>query len=91
MLLNYGEKVIQLLLLFRAFYTDKLGVYEKMMTELFGFDRLLPMNTGVEGGESAVKFARKWGYKVKKIPEGAAKVFFKTIVFQKRVCLVFLV
>ncbi|CAB3241052.1 unnamed protein product [Arctia plantaginis] len=60
----------------RAFYTDKLGVYEKMMTELFGFDRMLPMNTGVEGGESAVKFARKWGYKVKKIPEGAVKVLF---------------
>lgn len=45
-----------------------------MMTELFGFDRLLAMNTGVEGGESACKIARKWGYDVKKIPEGQAKV-----------------
>lgn len=44
------------------------------MTELLGFDRLLPMNTGVEGGESACKIARKWGYDVKKIPEGQAKV-----------------
>lgn len=60
----------------RAFYTDQLGAYEKMMTELFGYDRLLPMNTGVEGGESAVKFARKWGYDVKKIPEGQAKIIF---------------
>lgn len=45
-----------------------------MMTELFGYDRMLPMNTGVEGGESAIKFARKWGYQVKKIPQGQAKV-----------------
>lgn len=60
--------------LFRAFYSDQLGHFEKMMTELFGFDRLLAMNTGVEGGESACKIARKWGYDVKKIPEGQAKV-----------------
>ncbi|XP_075975561.1 ornithine aminotransferase, mitochondrial-like [Anticarsia gemmatalis] len=66
----------KLTLVSRAFYTDQLGVYEKMMTELFGFDRLLPMNTGVEGGESAIKFARKWGYEVKKIPEGKAKIIF---------------
>lgn len=44
------------------------------MTELLGFDRLLPMNTGVEGGESACKIARKWGYDVKKIPYKQAKV-----------------
>lgn len=60
--------------IFRAFYSDKLGPYEKFMTELLGFDRLLPMNTGVEGGESACKIARKWGYDVKKIREGQAKV-----------------
>lgn len=44
------------------------------MTDLLGFDRLLPMNTGVEGGESACKIARKWAYEVKKIPDGQAKV-----------------
>lgn len=58
----------------RAFYSDQLGRYEEFMTNLFGFDRLLPMNTGVEGGESACKIARKWGYTVKKIPDGQAKV-----------------
>ncbi|XP_028159061.1 ornithine aminotransferase, mitochondrial isoform X1 [Ostrinia furnacalis] len=46
------------------------------MTSLLGFDRLLAMNTGVEGGESACKIARKWGYDVKKIPEGQAKIIF---------------
>ncbi|KAF9797516.1 hypothetical protein SFRURICE_016626 [Spodoptera frugiperda] len=60
----------------QAFYSDQLGIYEKFMTELLGFDRLLPMNTGVEGGESACKIARKWGYDVKKIPEGQAKIIF---------------
>ncbi|XP_026739068.1 ornithine aminotransferase, mitochondrial [Trichoplusia ni] len=65
-----------LTLVSRAFYSDKLGPYEKFMTELLGFDRLLPMNTGVEGGESACKIARKWGYDVKKIREGQAKIIF---------------
>ncbi|XP_004930044.2 ornithine aminotransferase, mitochondrial [Bombyx mori] len=65
-----------LTLVSRAFYSDQLGKYEKYMTELFGYDRLLPMNTGVEGGESACKIARKWGYEVKKIPEGQAKIIF---------------
>ncbi|KAI8438833.1 hypothetical protein MSG28_011188 [Choristoneura fumiferana] len=66
----------QLTLVSRAFYSDKLGQYEKFMTELLGFDRLLPMNTGVEGGESACKIARKWGYDVKKIPYKQAKIIF---------------
>ncbi|XP_026758674.1 ornithine aminotransferase, mitochondrial [Galleria mellonella] len=66
----------KLTLVSRAFYSDQLGKYEKYMTELFGFERLLPMNTGVEGGESACKIARKWGYEVKKIPEGQAKIIF---------------
>ncbi|MFM7765912.1 MAG: aminotransferase class III-fold pyridoxal phosphate-dependent enzyme, partial [Sphingomonadales bacterium] len=46
----------------RAFHNDQLGPYEKFMTETFGYDRILPMNTGVEASESAVKLARKWGY-----------------------------
>ncbi|KAM3967733.1 ornithine aminotransferase precursor [Aphomia sociella] len=66
----------KLTLVSRAFYSDQLGTYEKYMTELLGFDRLLPMNTGVEGGESSCKIARKWGYEVKKIPDGQAKIIF---------------
>ncbi|CAH0405215.1 unnamed protein product [Chilo suppressalis] len=66
----------KLTLVSRAFYSDQLGTYEKFMTSLLGYDRLLPMNTGVEGGESACKIARKWGYDVKKIPYGQAKIIF---------------
>ena len=46
----------------RAFYNDVLGTYEKYITELFKYDKVLAMNTGVEGGETAIKLARKWGY-----------------------------
>jgi len=60
----------------RAFYSDLLGEYEEYVTKLFGFDKVLPMNTGVEGGETACKLARKWGYTVKKIPENEAKIVF---------------
>lgn len=60
----------------RAFYNDQLGVYEKFMTETFGYDKLLPMNTGVEGGETSVKLARKWGYSKKGIPDLQARVVF---------------
>ncbi|XP_061385855.1 ornithine aminotransferase, mitochondrial-like isoform X1 [Danaus plexippus] len=70
------EQADQLTLVSRAFYSDQLGKYEKFMTELLGYDRLLPMNTGVEGGESACKIARKWGYDVKKIPKDQAKIIF---------------
>ena len=60
----------------RAFYNDKLGPYEKFVTEFFGYDKVLPMNTGVEGGETAIKLARKWGYEIKGIPENKAKIIF---------------
>lgn len=60
----------------RAFHNDQLGPYEKFITELLGFDRVLPMNTGVEGGETALKLARKWGYEVKGIPSNQARVIF---------------
>jgi ornithine--oxo-acid transaminase len=60
----------------RAFYNDVLGEYEKYVTNLFGYDKILPMNTGVEGGETALKLCRKWGYKVKGIPENKAKILF---------------
>lgn len=58
----------------RAFYNDVLGVYEKFITEYFGYQRLLPMNSGAEGDETALKLTRKWGYKVKGIPENQAKI-----------------
>jgi ornithine--oxo-acid transaminase len=58
----------------RAFYNDVLGVYEKFITEYFGYDRVLPMNSGAEGDETALKLTRKWGYKVKGIPENQAKI-----------------
>ncbi|MEN1786316.1 MAG: ornithine--oxo-acid transaminase, partial [Bacteroidota bacterium] len=58
----------------RAFYNDLLGRYEKFATEFFGFDRLLPMNTGAEAVETALKIARKWGYEKKGIPQNQAKI-----------------
>lgn len=60
----------------RAFYNDQLGVYEKYITEYFGYEMVLPMNTGVEAGETAVKLCRKWGYTIKGIPENQAKIIF---------------
>ena len=58
----------------RAFYNNVLGEYEKFITELLGYDKILPMNTGVEGGETAVKLARKWAYEVKGIKKYEAKI-----------------
>ena len=58
----------------RAFYNDVLGKYEKFATELFGFDKLLPMNTGAEAVETALKLARKWAYEVKGIDENKAQI-----------------
>lgn len=58
----------------RAFYSTGLGPFAKKVTEMFGFEQMLPMNTGAEAVETAIKLARKWGYQVKKIPEGKARV-----------------
>jgi ornithine--oxo-acid transaminase len=58
----------------RAFYSDKLGAYEKFITEYFGFDKVLPMNSGVEADETAIKLARKWGYEKKGIPTDQAQI-----------------
>ena len=60
----------------RAFYNDTLGDYEKYITNYFGYDKVLPMNTGVEGGETANKLARKWGYEKKGIEENKARIIF---------------
>jgi len=58
----------------RAFYNNWLGLYEEKMTKLFGYDKLLPMNSGAEGVETAIKLARRWGYDVKKVPPDQAKI-----------------
>ncbi len=60
----------------RAFHNDKLGPYEKYMTEYFNYDKVLPMNTGVEAVETALKLCRKWAYEVKGIPANEAKIIF---------------
>jgi ornithine--oxo-acid transaminase len=70
------EQAQKLTLTSRAFYNDKLGYYEEYICNYFGFDRVLPMNTGVEGGETAVKLARRWGYENKKITPNNARIVF---------------
>ncbi|CAL9699244.1 unnamed protein product [Knipowitschia caucasica] len=60
----------------RAFYNDVLGAYEEYVTRLFQYDKVLPMNTGVEAGETACKLARKWAYTVKGVPKNQAKIVF---------------
>ena len=68
------EQGAQLCLTSRAFHNSKLGPYEKFMTETFGLDKLLPMNSGAEAVETAIKICRKWGYEKKGIKNGEAKV-----------------
>ena len=68
------DQVQSLTLTSRAFYNDQLGEYEKFITQFFGYDKVLPMNTGVEAVETALKLARRWGYAVKGIPENQAKI-----------------
>ena len=70
------EQAKKLTLTSRAFYNSVLGEYEKFITEYFGYDKVLPMNTGVEGDETAIKLARKWAYTVKEIPNNQAKIIF---------------
>ncbi len=70
------EQAQKLTLTSRAFYNNILGEYEKFVTSYFGYDKVLPMNTGVEGGETAVKLARRWGYQIKGIAENQAKIIF---------------
>ena len=62
-----SEQAARLTLTSRAFHNDVLGQFEAYITNYFGYDRVLPMNTGVEGGETAVKLCRRWGYDVKGI------------------------
>lgn len=68
------EQAKKLALTSRAFYNSRLGEYEQKITALFGFDKVLPMNSGAEAVETAVKLARKWSYEIKGISENAAKI-----------------
>jgi ornithine--oxo-acid transaminase len=68
------EQAQTLTLTSRAFYNDKLGVYEQFMTNYFGFDKVLPMNTGAEAVETALKLCRKWAYEKKGIQENEAQI-----------------
>lgn len=68
------EQAKELTLTSRAFYNDTLGLYEKYVTEFFGFEKVLPMNTGAEAVETAIKLCRKWGYEKKGIAENKAKI-----------------
>ena len=70
------DQAPKLTLTSRAFYSNLLGEYEQFITSYFGYDKVLPMNTGVEGGETAIKLARRWGYAKKGIPENQAKIIF---------------
>ena len=70
------DQSLKLTLTSRAFYNDVLGGFEKFLTDLFGYNKCLPMNSGVEAGETAVKLARKWGYEKKGIKMNSAKIIF---------------
>ena len=70
------QQLDQLTLTSPAFYNDALGEYEEYVTKLFAYDKLLPMNTGTEATETAMKLARRWGYDVKGIPQNQAKLVF---------------
>jgi ornithine--oxo-acid transaminase len=70
------DQARKLTLTSRAFHNTILGEYEKYITSYFGYDRVLPMNTGVEAGETAIKLCRKWAYEVKGVPSNCAKILF---------------
>ena len=71
-----AQQAARLTLTSRGFYNDVLGEFEEMVAEMFGYDKMMPMNTGVEAVETGVKLARRWGYEVKGIAENRAKVYF---------------
>ncbi len=70
----FVEQASTLTLTSRAFYNDQLGEFEKYITEYFGYDKVLPMNTGVEAVETAIKLCRRWAYEVKGIEANKAKI-----------------
>lgn len=72
------EQAGRLTLTSRAFHNNLLGEYARFITSYFGYDKVLPMNTGVEGGETAIKLARRWAYNCKGVPENRARIVFAT-------------
>ncbi len=78
------EQAHKLTLTSRAFYNSVLGEFEEYITKIFGYDKVLPMNSGAEGVETALKLCRKWAYKVKGIPENEAKILVATENFHGR-------
>jgi ornithine--oxo-acid transaminase len=78
------EQAQKLTLISRAFYNAELGPYEEYITRLFGYDKVLPMNTGVEAVETALKLCRKWAYEVKGVPQNQAKILFASGNFHGR-------
>lgn len=70
------QQAQKLTLTSRAFHNNLLGEYEKFITDFFGYHKVLPMNTGVEAGETAIKLARRWGYEIKGIASNKAKIIF---------------
>ena len=79
-----SDQAQKLTLISRAFYNSVLGPYEEFITHLFGYDKVLPMNTGVEAVETALKLCRKWAYQVKGIPANRAKILFASGNFHGR-------
>lgn len=79
-----NKQAKQLTLTSRAFHSDKLGDFEQFLCELFGFDKALPMNSGVEAVETAMKLCRKWAYQVKGVAKNQAKILFATGNFHGR-------
>ena len=78
------QQAQKLTLTSRAFHSASLGVFEKYITDLFGYDKVLMMNTGVEAVETSLKLCRKWAYEKKGIPEGKAKILFASQNFHGR-------
>lgn len=74
----------QITLTSRAFYNDALGEFVKYITDYFGYERVLPMNTGVEAWETACKLSRRWAYEVKGVPENQARLVFAKSNFHGR-------
>ena len=70
------DQMSRITLTARAFYNDRLGLWEKYLSQLIGYDKVCFMNGGVEGSETSIKFARRWAYTTKGIPDGQATVLF---------------
>jgi len=82
---TFIEQASKVTLTSRAFYNKNLGECEKYLAETFGYDKVLLMNSGCEAGESAVKFARRWAYTVKGVPDNKAKVLVNKLIISQSI------